>query len=64
MELTFVMKDVLIASAVVISSLVILMDGIMAFGLSFIGPSHYSVPLILLIVVACALDLPGVILAV
>jgi hypothetical protein len=58
------MKNVLIASAVVISLLVIPMDRIMAFGLTFMGPSHYSVPLILLLIVACALDLPGVILAV
>jgi hypothetical protein len=58
-----VARYILIVLTVLTSLLVILMDGVVAFGLTFTAPSHHSISLILLLIVACALDLPGVILA-
>jgi hypothetical protein len=49
--------------ATIVSLLVIAGDGVVAFGLAFTSVEHYSAMLIIMILLACALDLPGVLLS-
>ncbi len=54
----------LIVLAIIVSILVIGEDGVVAFGLAFTSSENYSAMLILMIVLACAFDLPGIILSI
>jgi hypothetical protein len=53
----------LILLATIVSLLVIGGDGVVAFGLAFTSSENYSAMLVAMILLACAFDLPGIVLS-
>ncbi len=56
-------KSILIILAVILGAIVVVIDAVLAFGLSFTSPSHYTASLFIFIFIACVPDLPGLIVS-
>ena len=57
--MTGLRKPIIISLLIFVGIIVIAMDAIVAAGLAFTSVSHYSIELLLLLSVACCLDLPA-----
>jgi hypothetical protein len=58
------MRNITVAILICTCTVVLLLDAIVAVGLSFTGPGHYSLELAVLLLLACCIDLPGSIIGI